>query len=416
MPHSFQPHPFRPLLILALCTGLFAGCGANDPVTGTANAVTANALKSAVQSVSGPATGPPIVSRLNNAQSTEFGIEEVPVLYDEIGWPPLVDQPPLTADAISRHTAAETRLEKLKAAGVSEYMTENGFSRYFPYQSPFRWLPNRYCTATLCPNILDKPVIGDQDLSLVNDLYEVRVLNLRDLAITDQGLQQLRPIPHLRWLTLHETQVTPAGLALVGSWAPNLSRFDATGVDDTTVSMLLTQKYLVSLHLYECRLTDQGFARLGPKLSHLVGLSLRDHKLSELALASLSSAADLSSLSLRPARLSALRAVAGLKKLRTLHVTGDMTNAGMLEIRPILPQLTTLSIHNAQWTDEGAEMLRACANLRWLSIVEAPLTDKACQVLAELPKLERVLLKDTACTPKGIEQLKAARPKLNILD
>jgi uncharacterized membrane protein len=80
-----------------------------------------------------------------------------------------------------------------------------------------------------------------------------------------------------------------------------------------------------------------------------------------------------------------------------------------------LPHLTRLDVSRTAATDRGIQALAPLAHLESLNLYGTRITDAALPPLASLPRLRRVYLWQTAVTPAGIERLRAAAPKLDIV-
>jgi uncharacterized membrane protein len=80
-----------------------------------------------------------------------------------------------------------------------------------------------------------------------------------------------------------------------------------------------------------------------------------------------------------------------------------------------MPNLTRLDASRTAATDRGIQALAPLAHLESLNLYGTRITDTALPPLASLPRLRRVYLWQTAVTPAGVERLRAAAPKLEIV-
>jgi uncharacterized membrane protein len=80
-----------------------------------------------------------------------------------------------------------------------------------------------------------------------------------------------------------------------------------------------------------------------------------------------------------------------------------------------MPNLTRLDASRTGVTDQGIAALAPLAQLESLNLYGTRITDAALTPLASLPRLRRVYVWNTAVTPAGVERLRAAAPKLEIV-
>lgn len=77
---------------------------------------------------------------------------------------------------------------------------------------------------------MGNPDVGDDTLSLLQDLPLLRELSLNDSAVTDRGLPSLARLPALESLRIARTKVTPAGIeAFLAAPPPKLRQLDVSG-------------------------------------------------------------------------------------------------------------------------------------------------------------------------------------------
>jgi hypothetical protein len=80
-----------------------------------------------------------------------------------------------------------------------------------------------------------------------------------------------------------------------------------------------------------------------------------------------------------------------------------------------MPNLTRLDASRTGVTDRGVAALAPLAQLESLNLYGTRITDAALTPLASLPRLRRVYLWNTGVTPAGVERLRGAAPKLEIV-
>jgi hypothetical protein len=170
-------------------------------------------------------------------------------------------------------------------------------------------------------NIIDaRPFrsVADRDLAALLGLTNLRVLNLDDSEVTDEGMKVIGGLDSLVSLSLTGTQVTDAGLAhLKGLTRLEFLRLDRLPITDAGLANLAGLPRLRELSLYKTSINDDG-------LAHLKGLpSLEILSLDETAIGD--------------EGLRHLKQCSNLKNLK-LWSTG-VTPAGIEELRKALPHL-----------------------------------------------------------------------------
>lgn len=144
---------------------------------------------------------------------------------------------------------------------------------------------------------------------------------------------------------------------------------DAGGVDDDSLSDVLTVKSLVHLRLRECRVGDRGFEQLR---------------------------------------------TSGLDALRILNVPqAQVTSHGIASLAR-LPSLVQLRLGGSQLDDSAVAEIAKLPKLRSLHLIGPSLTDAALNQLANAPKLTSFYLDDCPLSDSAWELLFAAKPKLHV--
>ena len=145
----------------------------------------------------------------------------------------------------------------------------------------------------------------------------LRSLDMRYSALSDQGMESLEGMHHLERLILRDTLVTDAGIAHVAGLT-NLQELDLYGLTltDEGVRALAGLKHLRKLNLLGSSVTDTGAAVLAG-LPELVELNLYRNKITNAGLAKL----------------------AGLKNLQFLDARYTrVTETGVAQLRAARPQ------------------------------------------------------------------------------
>jgi hypothetical protein len=174
--------------------------------------------------------------------------------------------------------------------------------------------------------------------------------------VTNAGLEHLKALSQLQWLSLYRTRVTDAGLE-------HLKR--------------LSQ--LQELDLGNTQVTDAG-------LEHLKGLS------------------QLRSLSLdgTPVTDAGLERLKRLSQLQELHLYGThVTNTGLEHLKG-LSRLQRLFLASTHVTDAGLEHLKGLSQLQELDLRNTRVTDAGLEHLKSLSQLQELFLGNTQVTDAGV--------------
>ena len=111
----------------------------------------------------------------------------------------------------------------------------------------------------------------------------------------------------------------------------------------------------------------------------------------------------------------AAKAMAGMKGLQTLDISGtQVTDAGLKELA-LLKGLRKLRISAMPLTDAGLGVLKELKDLEYLDLNATKVTDKGVKDLAALKTLKQLLLLGSEVTDKGFNELKASLPDCQIL-
>lgn len=178
---------------------------------------------------------------------------------------------------------------------------------------------------------LDASAVTDQDLEFLIALPHVRRLSLLDTNIADAGLLYVGYLRRLKWLYLGRTQTSDAGLS-------HLRNLDG----------------LEELALYRTAISDAGLTHLS-HLHHLRILDLEDTRISDQGLSHLETLTKLQRLGLRSTKISdrGMRSIAKLKGLWGLNVAETSVSDVSLSALSRLPNLRLLDIRRTSINGEG---------------------------------------------------------------
>jgi len=205
------------------------------------------------------------------------------------------------------------------------------------------------------------------------DLPKLRDLTLREMPITDEGLQKLARLRRLESLCI-----------------------------DTGNSR---------------DITDHGLEHLS-SLIELENLTVRSIQITGEGLRPLTALKKLRSLSLRSDSISlrGLEIVVQFTNLDSLRISSNnLTDEGLRALAK-LEGLTNLWVEGNNITDEGLKHIARLSNLQQLTVNSRGITDAGLAHLAPLSKLLEldVLHRRPSYTERGVEQLHAQLPKLTV--
>lgn len=162
----------------------------------------------------------------------------------------------------------------------------------------------------------DLPKIGDAEMKLLAECPEVDSLHqliLDNTQVTDAGIRDLPPLPHLAMFSASKTRLTDEAIAKLCRGA-NLEtlRLDQGRITDVGLQSIGEIKSLRSLSLWRCPVTDEGLAHL-KSLTKLNSLSLDETGVTNKGLQYIPALTALRSLSLWKTKVTP-EAVEELKK------------------------------------------------------------------------------------------------------
>lgn len=287
--------------------------------------------------------------------------------------------------------------------------------------------------------------ITDADLRFLETLTNLESLDLQYTRISDSGMSSLASLSKLRALNLSGTRVSPRGLRLLADLG--LRRLILKGAGD--VSQLRFLQAFEDLEHIDLTHTPASYAPIGPSLQRLSRLktlvisrnAVTDAQLSSLArvgklltlqpdthfgIEALPPTLPRPALDLRETRVTAsgLRVLTKAKALRSLNLSN--TSVRTLAELPPLPNLEVLQAKNAGLNgDGGIFQLRWCRKLRVLNLNDNEWLSDSCfkHVMLAIdhdggvffPNLRSLSLQSTRIGDKGLAFLENLR-SLETLD
>jgi RNA polymerase sigma factor (sigma-70 family) len=171
---------------------------------------------------------------------------------------------------------------------------------------------------------------------------------------------------------------------------------------------------------HENGVTDtDGALRVAGKFPHLKRVLLTRGQATDDGFAALAGLADLEELFVWDAAKvsdAGVRHLAGLSKLRAVHISNGKIGDDALAIFARIPSLKSLSLQGNNFTDAGLKHVSNMTRLKslWVGMSTGLITDVGVPHLAHLSQLEELDLQHAALTDQGLLQL-AELPKLQAL-
>jgi Leucine-rich repeat (LRR) protein len=239
--------------------------------------------------------------------------------------------------------------------------------------------------------------IGDGAMMFVAGFTKLRELNLSRLPVTDEGFAKLSALGELRNLNIVGTQVTGRGLKTLVSF-PHLESFMASDATIDDESMQYVGQCGELTYLMLGGVGDEGFRHVA-KLRKLKRITIEGQRVTDAALANLTSLGELTHIELRAPKITddGLKSISQIKSLRRLDVWangtavfgraqgGRFTAAGYGHLAK-MPNLEELWVNNfnGTWTD-----LRELANLKVLHLMMPSISeDDVRQLQKALPNVQ----------------------------
>lgn len=239
------------------------------------------------------------------------------------------------------------------------------------------------------------PGITDDGIIHLRKLNHLEVLELAKSSITDKGLRAIGGLLSLKHLDISDTKVSDEGvqslLALRGIKYLDISR---TRISDAGAVELAKLKRLEVLNADETDIGDEGVHRIAENCKRLRILSLNRTKVTGNSLAS-------------------IKMLAGLEKLE-LAGNSNIDDEDVWNIDD-LGNLWLLDLSNTNVTTAGISRLSGHKNLEFLFLTGTAVDDDVIPVLASLPSLRSVYLRNTRVTEEAKKELRRLCPGSTIL-
>jgi hypothetical protein len=205
------------------------------------------------------------------------------------------------------------------------------------------------------------------EVEQLRSVPQLTSLTLHDTSNIDDVLSGVPQLPRLQTLQLLRTNVTSRGIAEVAKLT-QLRQFHCYGtgfVDDAALEQLKNLTSLESLHIRNSAIPDAGLMHLS-SLQHLQSLDISGSQISD----------------------AGLKHLVGLPALLDLNLSStQITDAGMPAIGR-LQSLRVLKIHYTAVTDEGIAQLSVLRTLKGLMVGPNVTREAAERLHSQLPGCE----------------------------
>ena len=249
--------------------------------------------------------------------------------------------------------------------------------------------------------------ITDAGLRHLEGLVNLETLDLSRTAATDLGLEHLTEFPQLRRLYLRGTDVTDSGLRHIAGLAHlEELRLDGLTISDAGFSRLSNLTRLKVLGLGRTEVTDRGLENLSSMI-HLTSLDLGGTQTTNAGIDHILHLHELEHLMLGDTAVTdtGVERLTSLKKLRTLYVNPNITNAALVHLTAF-PRLEVLGLEGSPITDQGLVTIGKLTGLTNLFLDDTHITDKGLTELMNLRNLYFLTLGRTKVTREGLERLR----------
>ncbi|XP_076026524.1 uncharacterized protein LOC143016205 [Genypterus blacodes] len=271
-------------------------------------------------------------------------------------------------------------------------------------------------------SLVNSPLITDSGVSVLSSLVKLQYLNLASCnKLTDSCLEHIKGLRSICFLSLDHTKVTDAGMLMyLHSTPPCLAQLSLNQTEVTEATLAVLSSCVPQLRLLSIKHTKVADVSALADLSNLQTLSLDGTLVTEDSLRHIGSHPSLSTLSLNGIPVQngdhALRIISGLKLTHlTLPGRNTVRDAGMSHLS-YLSHLVELDLTDyINITDQGIGELSVMIRLKKLSLSNTQVTDAGLLPLRDLQELQELCLDHTSVTSQGVPALITCLPNLQVL-
>lgn len=215
--------------------------------------------------------------------------------------------------------------------------------------------------------------------------------HLKRSSLRPGDLDLLQQLPEIGWIQLESTEASELAFEKIAK-LPNLWAVD----------------------FFDVRLESAGLRHLAasPKLE---ALNFVDTILDETALKNIASCRHVTGLRLTDISDDSLRHLSRLHGLKGLGINNcRLTDAGAKLLVDEFPELTTLVIFNASFSDAAVAEFARLPKLEYLLLDDVPITDAGLSELKTCTSLKQVSVKNSKATSAGVTELRKSLPVLEV--
>ncbi|MEM6365455.1 MAG: hypothetical protein AAF745_13595 [Planctomycetota bacterium] len=271
------------------------------------------------------------------------------------------------------------------------------------------------------PGLLDVAINGNKITDeCINDLVKIRhlrSLNLSSTTISPAGISKLRASTTLQHLTLYGGSVTDEHLVGLTGF-PNLQSLQIirAPISDNGLRSVGTIDRLKQLDILQCsNITDAGILEIG-QLENLERLHVMQAALNDASLKAIAKLRRLRTLCLDgPITDTGFRRLGELRLLEVLDLRDTGVGDGALATISNFVRLKHLDLWGTEVSDAGLSSLSSLNDLVHLDIAGTKVTDAGLIHLANLPLLTSLSVEiDAGITKEGVDRLKIAMPNCTL--
>lgn len=266
---------------------------------------------------------------------------------------------------------------------------------------------------------VDRNRIDDEMLKrfLYTDIG-VKVLNLRDTKVTDEGLLYVARQHSLRQLHLANTKISDKGLRTLQDmkWLNELN-VDKTQITSAGMEYLAKLPNLIFLSISWTKVDNPGLEHL--LQSNVLQLHVRSNAIGDKSLRIISKIKSLELLNLGDCRNipdSAFGHLAKLPKLQTLWLENTSTSDSTIPYIAKIRTLKELELIGTSVTINGIKQLSRLPNLDHLKYRGQPIDPSWVPVLAKFPKLIKLGFSSTNIDDATLAALAKQMPRVENID
>ena len=273
------------------------------------------------------------------------------------------------------------------------------------------WIDHNYFN-TVIGVYIGKENAKDSIISHLNDLPNIRYLEIRSNNITESGLEKLKYMTQLQDLLIFNPNISISVLKNIKN--PILmKKLIFCGKSKITLEYIKDMTSLRVLLIKGQCVSDEEYKNIN-KMTCLIELSLDGNNISDKGLKYFECLSNLESLSLSSTNITGkgLIHIKNMNRLRMLSISATKINNEDLVYIDGITNLQFLSLENTNITDAGLVHLKNLKQLYYLNIASTNVTDAGLEHLKGLPKLRYLPIKKTKITKAGMDALQKKIPSI----